>query len=58
MHHTEIMTNGDYNPFLRPERLPNDRRQMRVTILGLALSSIVLIALIIAALLATRACEV
>jgi hypothetical protein len=44
------MTNGDYNPFMRPERLVNDRRQIRITLVGTAIAAVVIIAMILLAI--------
>lgn len=52
------MTNGDYNPYFRHEDLSNDHRQKVITMVGLALASVVAVALILATILSTRACSV
>jgi hypothetical protein len=44
------MTNSDYNPFFRPERLSNDRRQIRYTTIGLVIAAVLAVALILVAL--------
>jgi hypothetical protein len=52
------MTNGDYNPYFRPEHLENDARQARYTMIALAIAAVVAVALIVATILSTRACSV
>ena len=43
------MTNpGDYNPFIPPEYLANDRKQARITFIGLAFAAVIAVLLIIA----------
>jgi hypothetical protein len=44
------MTNGDYNPFMQPERLSNDHKIAMITIFGTAIAAVIVIALIILAI--------
>jgi hypothetical protein len=39
---------GDYNPFIQPEHLRNDRKQARITLIGLAFAALLAVVLIIA----------
>jgi len=37
------MTNGDYNPPPHPTHLENDRRQARITFIGLSIAAVVVV---------------
>ena len=50
MQRTPIMTNSDYNPFMRPENLSNDHKVAMLTIVGTAIAAVIVIALIIMAI--------
>jgi hypothetical protein len=43
-----MANSGDYNPFIQPEHLQNDRKQARITLIGLAFAAVLAVALIIA----------
>jgi hypothetical protein len=42
-----IMTNGDYTPPPHPLHLENDRKQARITFIGLSISMVVIVILIL-----------
>jgi hypothetical protein len=49
VHRSPGMANpGDYNPFIESEHLVNDRKQARITLIGLAFAAVLAVALIIA----------